>query len=170
MSSLASKLSFLPSNFELIIYSVGTLHTFNAHNRVNEHIDHRSTRHLNAHRSHSRTIASRGEVEGAHIEFKLLGYDLGDMVGDACHILRYDIDSGAERAIGIAAPTSLHHTIGVVLPQTCRIRAVGTVDGNTRRDGDKAEDIIALDRVATLRQVLLYVVDLLVNDQRIGTA
>ena len=92
------------------------------------------------------------------------------MVGNARHILRYDIDSGAERAIGIATPTSLHHSVWVVLLQTRRIGAIRTVDRDTRRDGDKAKDIIALDRVATLGQLILYIINLLINKQRIGAS
>ena len=44
------------------------------------------------------------------------------------------------------------------------------MDGDTRRDGDKAEDIVALDRVAALGQLILYIVDFLVDNQRIRAA
>ena len=43
------------------------------------------------------------------------------------------------------------------------------MDGDTRIDGDKAEDIIALDRVAAATKFILYVINLLVDNQRIAT-
>ena len=44
------------------------------------------------------------------------------------------------------------------------------MDRNTRRDRNKTEDIVALDGVAALGQLILYVVDLLVDNERIRAA
>ena len=44
------------------------------------------------------------------------------------------------------------------------------MDRNTRRDRNKTEDIVALDGVAALGQLILYVVDLLIDNERIRAA
>ena len=113
-------------------------------------------------------IATRREVQAANVEFHLACNNLGNLVGKARHISTRNGYRCAESTIGIVAPAGLHNAVGVVLLKACCVGAVRAVNSNTRRDSYKAEDVVALDGVTALGEFILDVVNLLVNDQRIG--
>ena len=68
---------------ESVVDAEGALNALDAHDRMDERIDHARAGHLDAHRARDAAVGQRGEVDRADVEFQVAADDFGDVVGHA---------------------------------------------------------------------------------------
>ena len=108
------------------------------------------------------------DVDGAHGELVFLGNDVGDIAHDADIVVPNDAQGDGILTRSLATPFGFHHAIAKTFAQFGCVGAGGAVDGDATTHGDEAENIIAIDGMATLCQLIIDAFEVFINHEHIA--
>ena len=89
-----------------------------------------------------------------------------DVVHNAQVILSHHMQRDGISAAAFAGPTHFHHAIGEAFAHLAGVRAAVAVDFDAARNGDKTEDLVAVNRVAATCHLELHAFQIAVVDHQ----
>ena len=109
-------------------------------------------------------------IDAPHHDLLFFGNDAGNIVDNTNIIITDDAQGGGVLYLSFTAPFGPDDTITEPFTQFGCVGTVDAVDLDSSVDGDEAEDIIAIDGVATLGQLEINTLQVLVDDDHVITA
>ena len=109
-------------------------------------------------------------ADAAEREFLVLAYDARDVVHDADIVIAHDTQRDGIHRRALAAPSRLHDAVAEALAQLRGVGTVATVYLDASVDGDEAEDLIAIYRLAAFSQLEVDALQIAVDDEHVIAA
>ena len=108
------------------------------------------------------------DADAAEQNFLFLADDVGDVVDDADVVVANDTKGDGVLTAALACPLGSDNAVAEALTQLWSVGAVLAMYLDAAATGDKAKDIVAIDRLAAFRHLEVDTLQVLVDDEDVG--